>query len=120
MRARPRLLQGALASILLCAPLGCAELKDMMALRGALSEQYGEVAVNVDMSNGVRSVELTLSPVAEDRDHAEVALAVARTARSAYPHAVDRWIVVFGSKTDAGAFHFELSVGRYEFASNDL
>ena len=121
VRACPRLLHGVLASILLCAPFACAELKDLMALRGALGDQYGEVALNVDMSNGVRSMELTLSPeVAEDRDRAEVAIEVARAARSAYPHAVDRWIVVFGNETNAGAFHFELSVGRYEFASNDL
>lgn len=110
-----------LASILLCTSVACAELKDLMALQGALAEHYGEVAVNIDVSDGQRNMELTLSPeTAEDRDRAELALEVARSARSAYPHAVDRWIVVFGSKKDAGAFHFEWNVGRYEFASNDL
>lgn len=115
------MVQLVLACIALCAALGCAELKDLMALQGALAEQYGGVKVNVDVSNGERSMELMLSPeAAEGRDRGELALAVARSARSAYPRAVDRWIVVFGSEKGAGAFHFEWSVGRYEFASNDL
>ena len=120
-RAWPRLLQTVLACIALCTSNGCAEVKDLMALQGALAEQYGEVAVNVDLSHGERSIELTLHPeAAEARDRDELALELARSARSAYPHAVDRWIVVFGSEKDAGAFHFEWNVGRYEFASNDL
>ena len=115
------LLHAVLASVLLFTSFACAELKDLMALQDALAEQYGGVAVNIHVNNGERSMELTLSPdAAEDRDRAEVALEVARSARAIYPHAVDRWIVIFGNETDAGAFHFEWNVGRYEFASNDL
>jgi hypothetical protein len=121
MRPRHRHWLGLLAACMLCASPGCNELQDLFALQSALADEYGEVQVNVDVNGGRRSMELRLPPSAvEGRSHADAALQAARSARAAYPHPVDRWIVVFGNKTDSGALQLEWSVGRYEFASSDL
>jgi hypothetical protein len=106
---------------MLCVLPGCNELQDLFALQSALADEYGEVQVNVDVKGGRRSMELRLAPSAiEGRSRPDAALEAARSARAAYPHPVDRWIVVFGNETDTGALHLEWSIGRYEFASSDL
>ena len=121
MRARYGLPCGVLLGAVLCASVGCNELQDLWAIQSVLAEEYGGARVNVDVRGGRRSLELHLSPsAAKGREQAEVAIEAARSARLAYPHPVDQWIVVFGSETDSGVVHFEWSVGRYEFASSDL
>ena len=49
-----------------------------------------------------------------------VARDIARFARDHYSRPVDKWIVVFGTNRDAGAFHFESSFGEYAFSGSDL
>ena len=121
MRARIRLSCGLLLAAGLCLSIGCNELKDLIRLQGALGEKYAGAEVNIDVSGGRRSLELRLSPsAAEGRAYADVAIEAARSARAAYPHPVDQWIVVFGSEKNSGPVHLEWSVGRYEFASSDL
>jgi hypothetical protein len=121
MRSRHRCWLGLLAACMLCVLPGCNELQDLFALQSALADEYGEAHVNVDVNGGRRSMELRLAPSAvEGRSHADAALEAARSARAAYPHPVDRWIVVFGSEKDTGPLHLEWSVARYEFANGDL
>ena len=121
MRARVRLSCGVLLAAVLCGSIGCKELQDLITLQAALGEQYPGVHVNIDVSGGRRTLELRLGPsAAQGRAQSNVAIEAARTAREAYPHPVDRWIVVFGSEKNSGPVHFEWSVGRYEFASSDL
>ncbi len=108
---------------LLVAPLGCAELKDLWQLRADLGERYGTVELNANVSDGRRTLEIRLSPdlIAGGRG-AERALDVARFAASKYrrPHAVDQWVVTFGTSMKTGGLHFESSRGRYTFARADL
>jgi hypothetical protein len=122
VRLRHRLI--ALAALtLLAAPLGCAEVKDLWQLRTDLSERYGAVELNVDVSEGRRTLEIRLSPdLIEGGRAAERALDVARFAASTYARsqAVDRWVVIFGTSMKAGTFHFESLRGRYTFARSDL
>ena len=119
---RPLLMALALLTLLV-APLGCAELKDLWQLRADLGERYGTVELNANVSDGRRTLEIRLSPelIAGGRA-GERALDVARFAASKYPrsHAVDQWVVIFGTSTSAGSFHFESSRGRYTFARTDL
>ncbi len=120
MKPRYRIWLGLLACML-AASLGCNELKELFSLQRALAKEYDGVRVSVDVTGGRRSMELRLPPsTGGGRSQADVAVEAARSARSAYPHRVDRWIVVFGSEKDAGPLHLEWSVGRYEFASSDL
>jgi hypothetical protein len=107
----------------LAVPLGCAEVKDLWQLRTDLSERYGAVELNVDVSEGRRTLEIRLSPdLIEGGRAADRALGVAHFAASKYARsrAVDEWVVIFGTSMQAGAFHFESSRGRYTFARDDL
>ena len=109
-----------LASLL--AFVGCAEIKELIRLRGALAEHYGGVQVEINTKNGRRILELTVDPGVLKRPSAPdlAALEIARFARDHYSRRVDEWIVVFGTKQQAGAFHFETSFGEYAFANSDL
>jgi hypothetical protein len=107
----------------LAAQLGCAEVKDLWLLRADLTERYGAVELNVDVSGGRRTLEIRLSPdLTEGGRAAEHALDVARFAASKYARsqATDRWVVIFGTSLQAGAFDFESSRGSYTFARGDL
>ena len=106
----------------LLAPAGCAEIQDLLKLREALAEPYGDVHVNINVENGRRILELTVDPDVLKRTSSPslVARDIARFARDHYPRPVDEWIVVFGTKRDAGAFHFESSLGEYAFTGGDL
>lgn len=107
---------------LLLAPVGCAEIQDLLKLRAALAERYGEVQVNINAEGGRRVLELTVDPdvlkPASVPRHA--ARDIARFARDHYSRPVDEWVVVFGTQREAGAFHFERSIGEYAFAGSDL
>ncbi len=107
---------------LLLAPAGCAEIQDLLKLREALAERYGDVHVNINSENGRRILELTVAPevLKSSSMPSLVARDIARFARDHYSRPVDEWIVVFGTKRDAGAFHFESSLGEYAFAGSDL
>jgi hypothetical protein len=121
MRPRDRLWLGSILMLWLGAALGCDELRDLFALQSALAREYEGAHVNVNVSAGRRSMELRLAPsAAEGRPPVEVAREAARFARLAYPHPVDRWIVVFGSEKKKGPLRLEWKVGRYEFESGEL
>ena len=107
---------------LLVAPVGCAEIQDLLKLREALAERYGDVYVNINAENGRRILELTVDPDVLKRPSLPglVARDIARFARDHYSRPVDEWIVVFGTKREVGAFHFENSLGEYAFAGADL
>ena len=104
------------------AATSCAEIQDLFKLREALAERYGDVHVNVNVESGQRTLELTVDPDILKRPSlpSVVARDIARFARDHYSRPVDKWIVVFGTSRDAGAFHFESSFGEYAFSGSDL
>ncbi len=112
----------AIVLALLLAPAGCAEIQDLLKLREALAEPYGDVHVNINVENGRRILELTVHPDVLKRPSVPglVARDIARFARDHYSPPVDEWIVVFGTKREAGTFRFESSLGEYAFAGSDL
>ena len=118
---RPRTAAVVILLALRLTPGGCAEIQDLFKLQAALAERYGDVHVNIRAESGRRILELTVDPeVLKSLLPGIIARDIARFARDHYSRPVDKWIVVFGTKRDAGAFHFESSVGEYAFASSDL
>ncbi len=106
----------------LLAQAGCGEIQDLLKLREALAERYGDVHVSINAENGRRVLELTVDPDVLKRPSVPglIARDIARFARDHYSRPVDEWIVVFGTKREVGAFHFENSLGEYAFAGADL
>jgi hypothetical protein len=70
---------------------GCAEIRDLWALRGALQERYDSSGVHLSVEAGVRTLTVTVGRpdllTLPSEDRAELAYEVARFAHATYARA---------------------------------